>query len=173
MARIFLTDNFKSIAQEDLRMMIEQVLQQLQDQLNAAPDVASLVNPTDSLPQGIRSGDVVFNLQNGELRAGVYNGIEVLYASFGSFVGAITDAQHGARSGGNLHPDATNLISGFMSGADKAKSDKFKGTIVAAGAVSLTDLPNSGDWCFYNETGLALFYLASNFAGTIKTAAMT
>ena len=32
-----------------------------------------------------------------------------------------TDAQHGSRGGGSLHPDATGVTSGFMSSGDKAK----------------------------------------------------
>lgn len=42
--------------------------------------------------------------------------------AFTDITGAITDAQHGARSGGaSLHPDATTTVTGFMSTTDKKR----------------------------------------------------
>jgi hypothetical protein len=38
-------------------------------------------------------------------------------------VGVISDINHGSRGGGNLHAVATDSVAGFMSAADKAKSD--------------------------------------------------
>lgn len=173
MARVFLTDSFKNIAEDDLRSMIESVLQQLQDQINNGPSIASLVNPLDALPQGMESGDIIFNIQNGELRAGVFNGVSVLYASFGSFTGSITNAQHGDLAGGTLHSVATITTAGFMSAGDKSKLDKFKGSFVLAGPPSLTELPASGDWGFFTDTTGPIYSVSTNIAGVIKSSALT
>jgi hypothetical protein len=118
--RIFLDDSLVSVPAGDLLTQLQFILHQLQDQLNANPVIASLTQPDQPLPQGMISGDVVLNVQNGELRIGVFNGVQVLYADFGSFTGTITDSQHGTRSGGNLHALATTLLAGFMSAADKS-----------------------------------------------------
>lgn len=172
MSRVFLTDNFKNIPTDQLRGMMELVLQELQDQINAGPAIASLTSRNAKLPVGMRSGDVVFNISGGELQAGVYNGVEVLYAAFGSFSGSITDSQHGDRAGGTLHEVATTALAGFMSAADKTKSDHYKGMIFATVPVSLTDLPSAGDWCHYNDSVANTFQIAVNFAGTIKVVAL-
>lgn len=173
MARVFLTSNLKTIGPDGLQGMMEMILQELEDQINASPSIASLVNTDDPLPKGMRKGDVIFNIQNGELKAGVYNGVDVLYASFGSFVGAITDAQHGTRAGGNLHPDATTTIAGFMPVADKVKTNSFKGFISDVVPPSVTHLPTANDWCYFTDTTGPTYYLAANFGGSIKTTLLT
>lgn len=53
-------------------------------------------------------------------------------------VGTISDAQHGARSGGTLHADATALLAGFMSALDKAKLDVL--TIRLPATTTVADL---------------------------------
>jgi hypothetical protein len=40
-----------------------------------------------------------------------------------------TDAQHGTRGGGTLHAEATTLVAGFMSAADKTKLDGITPTV--------------------------------------------
>lgn len=111
---------------------------------------------------------MVFKLERGELKAGIYNGAEVVYASFGSFTGAITDDQHGPRAGGDLHPDATTAVSGFMSGADKTKSDRYKGDTSSAAPASTTEYPADGDWGFHTDTAGGTYKLAKNLGGVIK-----
>src|SRR5678816_931829 len=132
MPRIYLDASLKVMPADQLRAGIETIFGQLEDQINAGADVVSLTDESQTLPRGMQRGDVVVNLQRGELEVGIYNGAFVYYTSFGSFVGAITDAQHGTRAGGNLHPDATSVVSGFMSGADKTKSDRYKGDTSSA-----------------------------------------
>lgn len=173
MSRIFLDSSLKIFPQDQLRAGIETLFQQLEDQINGGTDVVSLTDTDQSLPEGMKRGDIVFNIQRGELKVGVYNGESVFYASFGSFAGAITDAQHGTRAGGNLHPDATTIVSGFMSGADKTKSDRYKGDTTAAGPASLTEYPTNGDWGFHTDTVGVTYKLAKNKGGTIFTALLT
>lgn len=145
MGRVYLTSNFRSTLLADSLAQIETVFQQLEDQINAGTAVASLNDVNRKLPQGMRSGDVVFDLQGGELRIGIYNGASVQYVSFGSFTGAITDAQHGNRAGGSLHPVATTSVAGFMSAADK----------VALNAAFTLPALTSGSIIFSNGTTLA------------------
>lgn len=152
---------------------IQRILQQLQDQVNSGPSLASLNDSQRKLPQGMTSGDLIFDSSNGELRIGIYNGVSVLYASLGSFTGAITDLQHGTRGGGNLHPIATTLVAGFMSAGDKIKADAYRGDTSSVTAPSATEYPTSGDWGFHKDTALNVFYVAHNFAGTVKSVVMT
>lgn len=167
MSRIFLSSSLANFDPKQLKAGIQTIFQQLEDQINAAVDVTSLTEGNTKLPEGIRRGDIVFNLERGELKAGIHNGTEVVYASFGSFTGAITDGQHGTRAGGNLHPDATTAVSGFMSGADKAKSDRYKGDTTSAAPASLTEYPASGDYGFHTDTAAGTYKLAKNKGGII------
>ncbi len=52
--------------------------------------------------------------------------------SLNNIGGAIDDAKHGARGGGNLHAIATTSTNGFMSSADKNKLDGISGTGAAS-----------------------------------------
>ena len=149
------------------------IIQQLEDQINNGPSIASLSDSNRTLPLGMISGDLIFDSQNGELRIGIYNGATVLYASFGSFVGAITDTQHGTRSGGTLHPVATTSVAGFMSGGDKIKSDQYKGQTTSATGPTTTQFPAAGDWGFHQDNTGPTYYLAANWAGVIKSVVMT
>ena len=173
MARIFLTENLTAVEPARFAAVLQGILQHLQDQLNANPNLATLTSNGQSLPQGIQRGDVVFSIANGELQAGVYNGAQVVYASFGTITGAITDAQHGTRSGGNLHPNATPSVSGFMSGADKSKSDSFLGDVTGTVFPPTTTQFPAGSWGFYTNSISTLQYIVHNFAGSIKTTPMT
>lgn len=173
MSRLFLDTNFKTAQKDDFRATLETIFQQIEDGINDSTDVVSLVNSTDKLPVGIRSGDLVVKLADGELQVGLYNGANVVYASFGSFTGAITNAQHGTRAGGNLHSDATSSVAGFMSAADKVKSDRYKGDTSAAGPASLTEYPANGDWGFHEDTVGVTYKLAKNKSGTIYTVLLT
>lgn len=134
MPRIFLDSSLKVLTQDRLLAGLETIFQQLEDQTNAGAQIITLDNANQTLPQGMVKGDLVFNIANGELRGGIFNGITVVYTSFGSFVGAITDSQHGTRSGGTLHALVTTLVAGFMSAADKTALDG----LVTNGAAKLT-----------------------------------
>lgn len=173
MARLFLHDNLKTIPTEDLRTYLEELFATLQDQWNEGVQVAALNDLKRNLPVGMQGGDVIFDYQRGELRVGIYNGVDVAYTSFGSFTGAITDAQHGPRAGGNLHEPATTTVAGFMSAADKIMLSRFKGNTVTTAPASLTEYPTAGDWGFHNDTTGGTFSLVNNFAGTLKSVPMT
>jgi len=171
--RVYVDTNFKNVQPEDLMSVLESVFHQLEDQLNGGPNLISLVNPLDAIPKGALSGDIVFSLAGGEIKLGVYNGRTVSYASFGSFTGALTDIQHGNRGGGSLHPVASQTVSGFMSFADKVKSDNFLGETSTAALATTTEYPASGNWGFHKDTTTVKFYLVRNFAGAIKSVEMT
>lgn len=173
MARIFLDSSLKNLDPKQFKSGLEAIFQQLEDQINEGTSVTAISDGDLKLPTGIRRNDLVFKLERGELKAGIYNGAEVVYASFGSFTGAITDGQHGPRAGGNLHPDATTTVSGFMSGADKAKSDRYKGDTSAAGPATTTQYPTDGDWGFHTDTAGVTYKLAKNKGGTIFTTLLT
>lgn len=173
MPRIFLSSSLSGVPSEQLQGAIETIFQQLEDQINAGAAIVSLNDSNQKLPQGMENGDIVFNLIGGELRAGVFNGVAVIYASFGSFTGAITDAQHGNRAGGTLHPDATTGVSGFMSAADKVKANHYIGDTTAAGIATVTQFPNDGDWGFHTDTVGVTYKLAKNKGGTIYTTLLT
>jgi hypothetical protein len=172
MARIFLDSSIKSITDDSIRGYVETLFQQVEDQVNAGIALASLDDTNQTLPQGMLSGDIIFNKRNGELNIGIFDGSSVVYVSFGSYTGAITDSQHGTRSGGNLHPNATTSVSGFMSALDKTKSDQFLGETSSAAPASLTEYPNSGDWGFHTNTTAVTYVLARNKAGVIKSVAL-
>lgn len=170
--RIFLDSSFKTVPTDQLRSALESIFQQLEDQINGATAVASLTDTDQKIPEGIRTGDLIFNLQRGELRIGIFDGKVVQYASFGSFVGGITDEQHGARAGGNLHETATVNTDGFMSASDKVKSNHYKGDTSAAGIASLTQFPADGDWGFHTDTVGLTYSIAKNKSGTIFKVAL-
>lgn len=173
MARIFLDSSLKVFPPDQLRAGIETLFQQLEDQINAGTDIVSLTDNNQTLPEGMRRGDIVFDIQRGELRVGVFNGANVFYASFGSFAGTITDAQHGPRAGGDLHTNATTAVAGFMSGSDKTKLDRYKGDTSSTGPASLTEYPANGDWGFHEDTTAGTYNLAKNKAGTIFSTPLT
>lgn len=173
MPRIFLNSSLKTTDSANILPVVESLFQQVEDQLNSATDVISLTDQNRKLPEGIRNGDVIFSLIGGELRAGVYNGISVVLASFGSFTGGITDGQHGSRSGGTLHEEATTTVAGFLSAADKVKLNAYQGDTSSASGPSLTEYPTNGDWGFHTDTALAICTLARNFSGTIKSVVLS
>ena len=144
MGRVFLTSNFRTTLVGELQSQIEATFQELEDQINQGTQVVAIDAVNNKLPQGMRPLDVVFDLTNGEFRIGVYNGASIQYVSFGSFTGAITDAQHGNRAGGSLHPAATISVAGFMSAADK---------VALNAAFTLPSLTN-GSIIFSNGTTL-------------------
>lgn len=169
MSRVFLNSSLTGSTPEQLSASLQTIFQQLEDQINNGSAIIGLTDTNQRLPQGMVTGDVVINLSHGELRVGMFNGAFVVYASFGSFTGAITDAQHGNRSGGTLHDAATSVLAGFMSASDKVKSDHYKGDTSSAGAASTTEYPTDGDWGYHTNTGLATYRLAKNKGGVIYT----
>lgn len=173
MARIFLSSSLAGTPSEQLQGALETIFQQLEDQINAGTAIISLNEGNQKLPEGMANGDVIFNLTGGELRAGVFNGVQVVYASFGSFTGAITDTQHGNRAGGTLHPVATVTVAGFMSAADKVKTDHYKGDTSSAAPASITEYPTNGDWGFHTDTVGVTYSLAKNKGGTIFKVLLT
>jgi hypothetical protein len=173
MARIYLDSNLASVPEAAFKAALQTIFFQLEDQINAGTDVIGLTDSDQKLPEGMQSGDLVVNLQRGEVRVGLFNGATVIYASFGSFVGAITDAQHGTRAGGNLHELVTTVLDGFMSSADKVKLNRNKGDTVAAGPASLTEYPADGDYGFHEDTVGLTYSLAKNKGGVIFTTLLT
>lgn len=173
MPRIFLTESLSTTMPDTLAVAVERIFASLQDQLNGNPAIAALNDTNRKMPVGMQNGDLIFDSKGGELRVGIYNGINVLYASFGSFVGAITDSQHGTRSGGTLHPVATSSVAGFMSAADKSKSDNFLGDTSSALPPAVGDYPSNKDYGYHTDTNTGFVYLARNFLGTIKSVQLT
>jgi len=167
MARFFIDQNFTGVEPESLASLVSTTFQSIEDDHNAGPDLISVTDVNQTLPVGITRGDVVIKLDRDELFIGIYNGIQVVYASIGTFSGAITDAQHGTRAGGNLHPDATTTVAGFHSAADKIKSDHYLGDTSSALPATTTQYPNNGDWGYHTDTNLGLYHLAKNKSGTI------
>lgn len=74
-----------------------------------------------------------------------YNGA-VTFPDVSTFSGTITDAQHGARSGGTLHAVATGSVAGFLSAADKALINTATNLDTAS---ALAQRDGSGN-CFFN-----------------------
>lgn len=84
-----------------------------------------------------------------------------LNVPFSGAVGNISDAQHGNRGGGSLHPLAiASGASGFMSGSDKAKLDGISSSAVSAYTV-----------IYSSQTGNATFGAATVYLGPLGTAA--
>lgn len=173
MSRIFLDCNLKTFPPDQLRAGMETIFQQIENQINEGADIISLSDTDQKLPQGMRRGDLVFNLEQGEIKVGIFNGVDVVYGSFGSFTGAITNAQHGTRAGGDLHPNATTTVSGFLSSADKIKLNRYKGDTSAGGPATTTEYPADGDWGYHTDTVGLTYKLAKNKGGTIFTVALT
>jgi hypothetical protein len=71
-----------------------------------------------------------------------------------------SDAAHGSRAGGSLHPDATTGVSGFMSGADKTKLNG-----VATGATA--NSPDATLLARANHTGTQASSTISDFAEAV------
>lgn len=172
MSRIFIDTSFVGQDSTKLAGLLASTFNDLEDDHNSGADLVSVTDDAPALPKGIRRGDVVIKLQRDELFIGMYNGASVVYASIGTFTGAITDAQHGTRAGGTLHSAATTVVSGFMSAADKVKSDQYKGDTTAAGPATITQFPASGDWGFHTDTVGVTYKLARNISGVIKTVAL-
>ncbi len=173
MPRIHLNSNLQTANPNEVLPLVQGLFNDLEDQLNESPDIFVLTDTNQSLPEGVRNGDIVFSLINGEIQAGVYNGVEPVYGSFGSFTGAITNAQHGDRAGGTLHAAVTTTENGFMLASDKVKLNQYKGDTSSAGAASLTEYPSNGDWGFHTDTVGGTYKLAKNLSGVIKTVALT
>lgn len=57
--------------------------------------------------------------------------------NFTDLLGTLSDAQHGARSGGTLHADVTTSVSGFMTATDKVKLNNYP--------ADCTDATGTGD----------------------------
>lgn len=168
MSRIFLTKNFSAIPPSELPEQLDALFDTLQQQVNAGVSISSKLNSNDPLPEGIQPRDLIFDISGGELKVGIYNGKSVVYISFGSFVGALTDIQHGDRSGGSLHSSATAIANGFLSATMYVLMNRFKGTTASGTNASLTELPTDKDWSFHNDTVLGKIFIAYNFGGTIK-----
>jgi hypothetical protein len=172
MARIFIDTSFVGQNPANLPSLLASTFASIEDDHNAGADLITITDDAPALPKGIRRGDAVIKLQRDELFIGMYNGVSVVYASIGTFTGAITDVQHGTRAGGTLHPVATSVLAGFMPNTDKAKLDQFKGDTTAAGPATTTQFPNNGDWGFHTDTVGITYKLARNVAGVIKTVAL-
>jgi Protein of unknown function (DUF2793) len=71
-----------------------------------------------------------------------------------------SDAAHGSRAGGTLHPDATTTVSGFMSGADKTKLNG-----VATGATA--NSPDATLLARANHTGTQPAATISDFSEAV------
>lgn len=130
MARIFLTRNIKN--KDDPKEVagdIEGILQDLENQLNDAPAIWSRTGSNQPLPQSPSTKDVLLDMATGNLRIGLYDGIQWNYISLASLSGtSITEDQHGAlgretTDGDPLHTSATTSEAGFMSAADKTALD--------------------------------------------------
>lgn len=82
------------------------------------------------------------------------------------FLTAISDTQHGSRSGGSLHSTATSGTAGFMSSTDKALIDRLSitsGKTVSFGVshstgTSFPGSPVSGDLCWRTDRSLLYYY---------------
>lgn len=74
------------------------------------------------------------------------NGGVVTMPDVSTFSGTITDTQHGSRSGGTLHANATGSVAGFMSAADKALINTATNLDTAS---ALAQRDASGN-CFFN-----------------------
>lgn len=84
-------------------------------------------------------------------------------------VGVITDAQHGNRAGGALHPAAVSAgASGFMTGADKFKLD---GIAVGATATPITAAAPANVTKFPASAGIVLEAARADHKHDITTAA--
>ena len=177
MLNVDLSRNLASTPPPQLAGALENIFASLENQFSQMPNIIVLTSQNQKLPQGISSRDLVFNFTaGGELQVGVYNGSQIVYASFGTFTGTITDSQHGQRSGGNLHPDATNTTPGFLSIAFFALLTKLSGFASLQNSTtppSVTQLPNDGNWGFIHDTVGGNYYLAYNFAGTVKSVQLT
>lgn len=68
-------------------------------------------------------------------------GGSLIFQDLSTFTGNINDSQHGSRSGGTLHANATDSVAGFMSATDKTNFDAgvtLIGSITGSGAASTT-----------------------------------
>lgn len=106
-----------------------------------AAEVVAIINTADGATSGLDA-----DLLDGE-HGSFYQNADNLNA--GTLPGArFTDASHGNRSGGALHANATTLVAGFMSAADKTKLDGIEdladvtdaANVDAAGAVMDADI---------------------------------
>lgn len=169
MARLYLNSNLQTVPTEELPSALQIIFNQLEDQVNEGPSLISLSKAGQAFPQGMARGDVVFTNADGLIRFGMFDGEKVATVQIGQMPGSISSLQHGNLGGGNLHNLATSTIAGFMSNADKAKSDTFLGFITAANPPSIVELPTSGQWAFFLNTTGPTFSLSFNLAGSIKS----
>jgi hypothetical protein len=115
---------------------------------NARPPTPHPHSPGDIFPQGHTSGLDADTLDGFHAGAFAPAGPPAPHAtshhsaggdplSLPSIAGVITDAQHGTRAGGTLHPIATadpGGVPGFLSGADKKKLNDLAASVGASGS---------------------------------------
>ncbi len=80
--------------------------------VNATPNTRSLVAGAGLIGGGDLTADRTINVGANADGSIVVNADDIR-------VGVVSDTQHGQRSGGNLHPAATQLSAGFLSAVDK------------------------------------------------------
>lgn len=90
-----------------------------------------------------------------------YNGV-LIYPDFVSISGTISDIQHGSRSGGTLHANATTSTAGFESAADKTNLDANTADLAAATSAATA-----------NELVRRNASAGASFGGTLAAAAAT
>ena len=176
MLNLDLARNLATTPPAQLPAQLESIFSRLENQFNQMPSISTLNSRNNTLPPNSTTGDVVFDITGGELKIGVSNGQQIIYASLGSFTDTITDAQHGSRAGGTLHAEATGVLAGFLSSAFFLLLTKLSGFASLQNSTSppsVTQLPNNGDWGFVHDTSAGKYYLAYNFAATVKSVELT
>lgn len=82
----------------------------------------------------------------------------------------ITDAEHGSRAGGNLHPNAVaSGAAGFMSGADKAKLDGVTAGAAVASVGATAPITSSGG----TNPNISISAASGSSAGSMSAADKT
>lgn len=122
---------------------LQSVLSDLEDQFNASTFVFARNDQT--IPNGTRKNDVVINADN-------TTGTITLQVSNGK---SFTSVQ--------IPNNLSAVLSFYYT---------YKGYISQASDPSTTNLPSDGDWGFFKNTAASTFYIARNFSGTVKKAAM-
>lgn len=121
------------------------VLTDLESQLNSQPNVYS--RSDKRIPKGIRTNDLVITLYKGVLTLGVYDGKKVRSLN-------ASDLQV-------LQKHNTNFV-GHRTGT----------TVWNTAATRSANIPNSGDWGFYENTAGPTFHLIFNLNGTTQGVAL-
>jgi len=181
MAFLNLQRNFKSIETwEEGREALDYLVATLQDFIQNNPQVIPLVDPTAETPQH-RRGDVATDLTTGTATLKYSDGATLLpfplpIITFTDVTGEITDAQHGNRAGGTLHPVVTTTVAGFMSAADKVTFNAIPSTYLttasaAATYATIANLALKAPIASPTFTGLVTLPAAANVLGngTIAT----